>query len=108
MEKYKERKRMKKLSMFRNLILLCAFFCFLGGLSVVDNSFRSLMCIEDKRIFDYQYTDRIHAIHLFGDDHKIKQEDIDKIIYDVKKTIIDVLDEIIDKITKIQNHLQSS
>ncbi len=107
LEKYYERKKRKKKSKYRKLLILCLFLILIGGLFIVDNSFRCLMCIEDKSIFDYDYDNRVHNLHLFGENHYIKQDNIDSIITDVKegfnsvKNKIEIIvKEIRDKIIK--------
>lgn len=107
LEKYYERKKLKKKSKYRKLLILCIIFILIGGLYIVDNSFRSLMCIENKSIFNYGYDNRVHTFHLFGENHYLGQDRIDSVVDDIKngfnsvKNRIEIIvNEIKDKIIK--------
>lgn len=105
LEKYNERKKYKKKSKYRKLLILCIVFILIGGLFIVDNSFKSLMCIEDKSIFNYDYDNRVHTLHLFGENHYLEQDRIDSFVTDIKNGFDSVKNNIEIIVNKIKDKI---
>lgn len=87
LEKYYESKKLKRKSKYKILYFFAIIIILMGGLSIVDDSLISLMCIEDKSIFNYDYDSRIHTLHLFGENHYLEQDKIDSVVGDVKNRV---------------------
>ncbi len=86
LERYYQKKRRRKKSNYRKLLILFMIIVLIGGLIIVDNSFRNLMDIDDKSVFDYKYDSKVHTLHLFGENHYLAQDKIDTFVADVKNS----------------------
>lgn len=86
LERYYQKKRRRKKSNYRKLLILFMIIILIGGLIIVDNSFRSLMGIDDKSVFDYKYDSEVHTLHLLGENYYLEQDKIDTFIADVKNS----------------------
>ena len=105
LEKYYESKKLKRKSKYKILYLLAIIVILIGGLFIVDDSLKNLMCIQDKSIFNYDYDSRIHTLHLFGENHYLEQDKIDSVVGDVKSSFNSVKNNIEIILSKIKDKI---
>jgi hypothetical protein len=86
-ERYKRRKREKRIKRRNRLILLLIIAILILSLNIVDKSYRTFLCIQNQKLFDYDYEDDIHIIHLLGNTYLIEQKRIDLGISQIKESI---------------------
>lgn len=93
-ERYKRRKREKRIRRRNRLILLLTIAILLLSLNIVDKSYRTFLCIENEKLFDYYYEYDIHVIHLLGNKYSVEQKKIDMGISQIKESINSILLEL--------------
>ncbi|WP_202711170.1 hypothetical protein [Sporosalibacterium faouarense] len=104
-QKYKEKEQRKKEFRHRSLILLLLLVAFIGGLSIVDQSFQGMMGNSEGKLFSYECINEVHEIQLFGNTYDIKQDKIDNTISNGKKIFLNTLDGIGKSFNKIKENL---
>ncbi|RKD34751.1 hypothetical protein BET03_02715 [Thermohalobacter berrensis] len=80
LERYKRRKKEKKIKRQKRIILLVTIMLFIGGINIVDKSFREFLYIEDMRVFDFRNNNEYITVHLLGKNYQIKEEKLDETI----------------------------
>lgn len=91
LKKYKEKKYEKRRKRIKRLSIVVLFSFFLLGLYTVDCNFRKLMCVEDKKVFDYSNNNDIYTVHIMGSDYDIKKEAIDNMVNNIRVKVNDII-----------------
>lgn len=85
------------------IFAVCIMF-FLFNLYKVDIRLREIMCITDKRIFDFRVEEELYRLHLFGNDYVVYKEQINAFINDVHSYIQQFLRMINEYMDKLKNN----
>lgn len=104
-ERYREKKKRKKIYKIRTLIVIFMIVALFGGLNIVDKTYKSMMNNNDKSLFKYDYVDSIHNLQLFGQNYSIEQESILNIVDKGKEFLLNVKDKIIQSFNKIKRNI---
>lgn len=104
-ERYREKKKRKKIYKIRTLIVIFMIIALFGGLNIVDKTYKSMMNNNDKSLFKYDYVDSIHNLQLFGQNYSIEHESILNIVDKGKEFLLNVKDKIIQSFNKIKRNI---
>lgn len=105
LEKHKERKKRKKIYILRIILIISIFIVFSGGLTIVDNSYRSIMNIKDKSLFQYNYYSDKHTLQLFGEEYTINQKTIENITVQGKVVLGSAKDFILNLYGQVKGYI---
>ena len=82
-ERYKREKSYKKSRHKHSIVFFLSVIVLIASLSLVDNSFRTLLCLENISILEYSYNDELHKLHLFGENYQLEQKKIENALHKV-------------------------
>lgn len=94
-EKYKRNVMEKNLMRKKKLLILFTVVMLFCGVKIVDDTYRSLMCVNNKKVVAYSKENGVHNFHFLGSNHYLEQKRIDDFIRDIEVNLL-----------KIKNRLQ--
>lgn len=92
-ERYNRKKRENKDRKTRFLLILVCLLIFMGGLSIVDGSYRRLMLINNQKLIGFASDSEVYNLHLFGNDYYIEQKEVQYRVDYVKGHLSNGLDK---------------
>ncbi|MTI66620.1 MAG: hypothetical protein FH753_08475 [Firmicutes bacterium] len=102
--RYYKRKLERKNKKIKIFLLFSIFLILFGGLNIVNDCYNFLTEVENKVIFNYNYTNGFHDIELMGEKYNISQIKINKQINEVITKIKDKVTHIIDDMNVLLNN----
>lgn len=77
MNRTERKKNYKKNTGRKCICILLMFFLLIGGIWVVDGSFRSMMMIEEPKVFEHnKISEKVHEIYFCGEKVCLDEEKI--------------------------------
>ena len=113
LERHNRKKREKKDRKTRFLLILVCLLIFIGGLNLVDDSYRKLMLVNNQKLMAFARDSELYTLHLFGSDYYIEQKEVQKRVDYVKNNVSNGVDKakgygqhIYKGIIKLKNNIQ--